>query len=55
MEDDLFRNIVECILKFGLKYVLVVDYENNLKGIVICVFLVDMLYDIIWGDIEMED
>lgn len=55
MEDDLLRNTAERILKRGLKYAPVVDHENNLKGIVTRASLVDMLYDIIWGDTETED
>ncbi|MCC9751874.1 CBS domain-containing protein, partial [Streptococcus agalactiae] len=55
MEDDLLRNTAERILKLGLKYAPVVDHENNLKGIVTRASLVDMLYDIIWGDTETED
>ena len=54
MEDDLLRDTAERILKRGLKYAPVVDKENNLKGIVTRASLVDMLYDIIWGDGDTE-
>ncbi|KRL05049.1 ABC-type proline glycine betaine transport system, ATPase component [Liquorilactobacillus oeni DSM 19972] len=46
----LIRNSADRILKQGLKYVPVVDNENRLCGIVTRSALVDMVYDIIWGD-----
>ncbi|KRL97701.1 betaine/proline/choline family ABC transporter ATP-binding protein [Liquorilactobacillus satsumensis] len=46
----LIRNSADRILKQGLKYVPVVDQNNKLCGIVTRSALVDMVYDIIWGE-----
>ena len=54
-EDQLLRDTAHRILKRGLKYVPVIDKEWHLKGIVTRSSLVDMLYDIIWGNQDTED
>lgn len=54
-EDQLLRDTAHRILKRGLKYVPVIDKEWHLKGIVTRSSLVDMLYDIIWGNQETEE
>ena len=54
-EDDLLRDTAEKILKRGHDYAPVVDSENHLKGIVTRSSLVDMLYDIIWGNQDTEE
>lgn len=54
-EDQLLRDTAHRILKRGLKYVPVIDKEWHLKGIVTRSSLVDMLYDIIWGNQDREE
>ncbi|BAQ25300.1 betaine/proline/choline family ABC transporter ATP-binding protein [Streptococcus troglodytae] len=54
-EDQLLRDTAHRILKRGLKYVPVIDEEWHLKGIVTRSSLVDMLYDIIWGNQDTEE
>lgn len=54
-EDQLLRDTAYRILKRGLKYVPVIDKEWHLKGIVTRSSLVDMLYDIIWGNQDTEE
>lgn len=54
-EDQLLRDTAHRILKRGLKYVPVIDKEWHLKGIVTRSSLVDMLYDIIWGNQDTEE
>lgn len=44
------RNILQRILKRGLKYVPVVDDDNRLVGILTRASLVDIVYDVLWGD-----
>ncbi|WP_270789047.1 betaine/proline/choline family ABC transporter ATP-binding protein [Enterococcus diestrammenae] len=44
------RNILQRILKRGLKYVPVVDDNNRLVGILTRASLVDIVYDVLWGD-----
>lgn len=44
------RNILQRILKLGLKYVPVVDDDNRLVGILTRASLVDIVYDVLWGD-----
>ena len=46
------RDVIQTILKRGLKYVPVVDDENRLKGIITRTNLVDAIYDSIWSDRE---
>lgn len=38
------------ILKRGLKYVPVVDEQNKVVGILTRASLVDIVYDVIWGE-----
>ncbi|EHJ52685.1 betaine/proline/choline family ABC transporter ATP-binding protein [Streptococcus macacae] len=54
-EEQLLRDTAHRILKRGVKYVPVIDEENHLKGIVTRSSLVDMLYDIIWGNQDTEE
>lgn len=49
-ETALLRDTLQRILKRGLKYVPVVDAENHLVGILTRASLVDIVYDVIWGD-----
>lgn len=44
------RNVLQRILKRGLKYVPVVDDENRVTGILTRASLVDVVYDVLWGD-----
>lgn len=44
------RNVLQRILKRGLKYVPVVDDENRVTGILTRASLVDIVYDVLWGD-----
>lgn len=46
------RDVIQTILKRGLKYVPVVDDENRMKGIITRTNLVDAIYDSIWSDRE---
>lgn len=49
-ETALLRDTLQRILKRGLKYVPVVDDENHLVGILTRASLVDIVYDVIWGE-----
>lgn len=49
-KNGLLRDVVQRILKRGLKYVPVVDNGNRVVGIVTRASLVDIVYDVIWGD-----
>ncbi|MDM5207884.1 betaine/proline/choline family ABC transporter ATP-binding protein [Cytobacillus sp. FSL R5-0569] len=53
-KDALVRDTIRQILKKGLKYVPVVDEQRHLVGIVTRTSLVDIVYDSIWGDEELE-
>ncbi len=53
-KDALLRDTVQRILKRGLKYVPVVDEKNRLVGIITRASLVDIVYDVIWGEEEEE-
>ncbi len=49
-EDTLLRNTLQRILKRGLKYVPVVDDKNRVVGILTRASLVDIIYDVLWGE-----
>lgn len=49
-KDSYLRDTVQRILKRGLKYVPVVDDKRQLVGIVTRSSLVDIVYDVVWGD-----
>lgn len=51
-ETSLLRDTLQRILKRGLKYVPVVDDDKKLVGILTRASLVDIVYDVIWGDEE---
>lgn len=51
-KDSKLRDTVRSILKRGLKYVPVVDKNKRLVGIVTRASLVDVVYDVVWGDEE---
>jgi len=53
-QDSLVRDVVQKILKQGFKNVPVVDYKKRLVGIVTRSTLVDIVYDNIWGEEELE-
>ncbi|MDT2744205.1 betaine/proline/choline family ABC transporter ATP-binding protein [Enterococcus asini] len=44
------RHVLQRILKRGLKYVPVVDDQNRVIGILTRASLVDIVYDVLWGD-----
>lgn len=44
------RDALQRILKRGLKYVPVVDEQKRVVGILTRASLVDIVYDVIWGD-----
>ncbi|NRE28027.1 osmoprotectant [Enterococcus faecalis] len=46
----LLRDALQRILKRGLKYVAVVDEQKRVVGILTRASLVDIVYDVIWGD-----
>ena len=46
----LVRDSLQRILKRGVKYVPVVDEGNHLVGILTRVSLVDIIYDVLWGE-----
>ncbi|EJI7178432.1 betaine/proline/choline family ABC transporter ATP-binding protein [Enterococcus faecalis] len=46
----LLRDALQRILKRGLKYVPVVDEQKRVLGILTRASLVDIVYDVIWGD-----
>lgn len=52
--DTLIRNSVDRILKEDVKYVPVVDHQGKLQGIVTRSSLIDLVYDIIWGNKEEQ-
>lgn len=49
-ETALLRDTLQRILKRGIKYVPVVDEKKRLVGILTRASLVDIVYDVIWGD-----
>ncbi|WP_314060233.1 betaine/proline/choline family ABC transporter ATP-binding protein [uncultured Vagococcus sp.] len=49
-KDSYLRDTLQRILKRGLKYVPVVDDQKRLVGIVTRSSLVDIVYDVVWGD-----
>ena len=49
-EDKLLRDVLQRILKRGLKYVPVVDQQTRVVGILTRASLVDIVYDVLWGD-----
>lgn len=49
-EKALVRDSLQRILKRGVKYVPVVDDNNHLVGILTRVSLVDIIYDVLWGE-----
>ena len=49
-QDSYLRDTLQRILKRGLKYVPVVDGTGKLVGIVTRSALVDIVYDVVWGD-----
>lgn len=49
-ENTLLRNTLQRILKRGLKYVPVVDNEQRVVGILTRASLVDIVYDVLWGE-----
>ncbi|MFC4772773.1 betaine/proline/choline family ABC transporter ATP-binding protein [Enterococcus hermanniensis] len=51
-ESALVRDSLQRILKRGVKYVPVVDDGNHLVGILTRVSLVDIIYDVLWGEEE---
>lgn len=51
-ESALLRDSLQRILKRGVKYVPVVDDHNRLVGILTRVSLVDIIYDVLWGEEE---
>lgn len=53
-QTSLIRDVVQKILKQGFKNVPVVDHKKHLVGIVTRSTLVDIVYDNIWGEEELE-
>ncbi|MGM0137684.1 glycine betaine/carnitine/choline ABC transporter ATP-binding protein [Enterococcus sp. DIV0755b] len=49
-EDKLLRDVLQRILKRGLKYVPIVDQQTRVVGILTRASLVDIVYDVLWGD-----
>lgn len=49
-EDKLLRDVLQRILKRGLKYVPVVDQQTRVVGILTRASLADIVYDVLWGD-----
>lgn len=49
-KSALLRDALQRILKRGLKYVPVVDEQKRVVGILTRASLVDIVYDVIWGD-----
>ena len=49
-ESAYLRDTLQRILKRGLKYVPVVDEQNKVVGILTRASLVDIVYDVIWGE-----
>lgn len=54
-QDKLLRDTMQRILKRGVKYVPVVDEKQRLVGIITRASLVDIVYDVIWGEEQLED
>lgn len=54
-KSSLLRDTLQRILKRGLKYVPVVDDQQKVVGILTRASLVDIVYDVIWGEEETED
>ncbi|MGL4695890.1 betaine/proline/choline family ABC transporter ATP-binding protein [Enterococcus larvae] len=52
-ESSLLRDTLQRILKRGLKYVPVVDSKQKVVGILTRASLVDIVYDVIWGEEEL--
>lgn len=52
-KDSYLRDTLQRILKRGLKYVPVVDDQKRLVGIVTRSSLVDIVYDVVWGDEDL--
>lgn len=53
-KSSLLRDTLQRILKRGLKYVPVVDDQLKVVGILTRASLVDIVYDVIWGEEESE-
>ncbi|MFJ5622536.1 betaine/proline/choline family ABC transporter ATP-binding protein [Peribacillus loiseleuriae] len=53
-KDTLVRDTIRKILKKGMKYVPIIDQNHRLVGIVTRASLVDIVYDSIWGEEEIE-
>lgn len=49
-ETALLRNTLQRILKRGMKYVPVVDEKKRIVGILTRASLVDIVYDVLWGE-----
>ena len=49
-KSALLRNTLQRILKRGLKYVPVVDDQQRVVGIITRASLVDLVYDVLWGE-----
>lgn len=54
-KSSLLRDTLQRILKRGLKYVPVVDDQQKVVGILTRASLVDIVYDVIWGEEETEE
>lgn len=54
-KSSLLRDTLQRILKRGLKYVPVVDDQQKVVGILTRASLVDIVYDVIWGEEEHTD
>lgn len=52
-ESSLLRDTLQRILKRGVKYVPVVDEKQKVTGILTRASLVDIVYDVIWGEEEL--
>ena len=50
VQNRSLRDALQRILKRGLKYVPVVDEQKRVVGILTRASLVDIVYDVIWGD-----
>ncbi|OEG16983.1 glycine betaine/L-proline transport ATP binding subunit [Enterococcus quebecensis] len=53
-KSSLLRDTLQRILKRGLKYVPVVDDQQKVVGILTRASLVDIVYDVIWGEEETD-
>jgi len=54
-KSSLLRDTLQRILKRGLKYVPVVDDKQKVVGILTRASLVDIVYDVIWGEEDTEN